>query len=143
MPEVLAHGGRTSISPASKGPLLMISRLRVTAVLTGLTMTVAAVLVPLVSAGPGSRAAAAPAGDGCPVSVADAVAAARAAAGCRGRVEVASARSEKTQVFANANGTFTQMTAAVTQRVRTADGAWTRPDPTLRRAANGGFEPTA
>ncbi len=58
-------------------------------------------------------------------------------------MEVAGARGEKTQVFANANGTFTQVTAAVTQRVRGGDGVWRAPDPTLRRSEDGRFEPVA
>ncbi|MEV0132929.1 LamG-like jellyroll fold domain-containing protein [Dactylosporangium sp. NPDC050688] len=47
------------------------------------------------------------------------------------------------QVFANANGTFTQLSSAVVQRVRLADGSWVKPDPTLRRRSDGTLEPVA
>src|SRR5689334_10243022 len=82
-----------------------------------------------------SAAVAAPAAK-CPDGAADEVAAARAAAACHDRVEVLSARGEKTLVYANANGSFTAETSALVQRVR-AGGRWVKPDPTLRRDADG------
>jgi Concanavalin A-like lectin/glucanases superfamily/Carboxypeptidase regulatory-like domain len=67
----------------------------------------------------------------------------QAAAECQGRVEVLAARDEKTQVFANANGSFTAETSAVVQRVRAAGGRWVKPDPTLRRDLTGRIAPAA
>ncbi|GAA0723036.1 hypothetical protein GCM10010199_31250 [Dactylosporangium roseum] len=90
-----------------------------------------------------SVAQAAPAPVTCPASADDAPAALRAAASCKGQVEVASARSERSQVFANPMGTFTGMESAVVQRVRDGHGGWARPDATLRRTADGGYEPVA
>ena len=97
----------------------------------------------LVLALPQSVGRAAPAAAKCPATVLDEAAASRAAAGCHGRVEVGSARSEKSQVFANANGSFTATSAAVAQRVRRADGSWVRPDPTLHTGADGRIAPSA
>ncbi|MFG1883683.1 hypothetical protein [Micromonospora sp. NPDC049102] len=53
------------------------------------------------------------------------------------RVEVESARSELTQVFAKPGGGFVAETAAVPQRVRQADGSWSEVDLSLHRAATG------
>lgn len=79
----------------------------------------------------------------CPRGADDEASALRAATACRGRVEVVAARDEKTQVFANANGTFTAESSAVVQRVRDAGGRWVKPDPTLRRATDGRIAPVA
>ncbi|WP_433056594.1 LamG-like jellyroll fold domain-containing protein [Dactylosporangium sp. CS-033363] len=67
----------------------------------------------------------------------------RQAAACKGRVEVLSGRTERAQVFANPNGTFTSSEAIVVQRVRTASGGWTAPDSTLRKTSSGGYAPAA
>ncbi|WP_433538033.1 hypothetical protein ACQPZK_10040 [Micromonospora sp. CA-249363] len=53
------------------------------------------------------------------------------------RVEVVSARDELTQVFAKPGGGFVAETAAVPQRIRQADGAWSEVDLSLRRTATG------
>jgi hypothetical protein len=91
--------------------------------------------------GPG--AASAKPVDRCPAAADDEAAAARAAAACHGQVEVASARTEKVQLFANASGSFTARSAAVVQRVRTGDGRWVKPDATLHRDAGGRIVPAA
>ncbi|MEV4373734.1 LamG domain-containing protein [Nonomuraea sp. NPDC049637] len=65
---------------------------------------------------------------------ADALAMARA---CDDRVEVESERTPTTQVFANPDGTGTVEQYASPQRVRHADGSWTKPDTTLTRGADG------
>ncbi|WP_091611930.1 LamG domain-containing protein [Micromonospora mirobrigensis] len=57
------------------------------------------------------------------------------------RVEVASARTELTQVFANPSGGFTSESAVVPQRVRRADGAWADVDLNLRPGADGSLRP--
>lgn len=89
-----------------------------------------------------SAAQAAPPKPACPQTQPTAAAAAAAAASCGGRVEVAAARTERSQVFANHNGSFTSTQAARTQRVRRPDGTWVAPDPTVQRVP-GGFAPVA
>ncbi|MEU7585195.1 LamG-like jellyroll fold domain-containing protein [Micromonospora sp. NPDC049230] len=79
----------------------------------------------------------------CPDSANDEATATRAAASCRGQVEVASARDEKLQVFANPNGSFTARVAATAQRVRDRSGQWVKPDPALHLAADGRIVPAA
>ncbi|MEU8088014.1 LamG-like jellyroll fold domain-containing protein [Micromonospora sp. NPDC049101] len=79
----------------------------------------------------------------CPDSANDEATATRAAASCRGQVEVASARDEKLQVFANPNGSFTARVAATAQRVRDRSGQWVKPDPALHLAADGSIVPAA
>jgi hypothetical protein len=59
------------------------------------------------------------------------------------RVEIPSATDEKTQVFANPDGSFTLETHAAPVRVRTGDGAWTPVDPTLVESADGSLRPRA
>src|SRR5690349_14959383 len=59
------------------------------------------------------------------------------------RVEVPSRRTQTGQLFANPDGTWTAMEAAVPQRVRRADGSWGPVDLTLRRAADGSVVPAA
>jgi hypothetical protein len=90
-----------------------------------------------------SAAVAAPKPAKCQATANDEASAERAAAACHGRVEVMADRDEKTQVFANANGSFTVQAAAVTQRVHNAAGQWVKPDPTLHRDASGRFVPAA
>ncbi|CAN3979510.1 hypothetical protein KPATCC21470_2137 [Kitasatospora purpeofusca] len=58
------------------------------------------------------------------------------------RIEVGSARTEYTQVFANPSGTFTVEQAFQPQRVK-VDGKWTAIDPTLRFAPDGSVRPAA
>ncbi|MFG3704808.1 LamG-like jellyroll fold domain-containing protein [Micromonospora sp. NPDC047670] len=53
------------------------------------------------------------------------------------RVEVASARTELSQVFANPSGGFTVESAVVPQRVKRSDGSWAEVDLSLRRGADG------
>ncbi|MEU4336289.1 hypothetical protein AB0F59_16950 [Micromonospora lupini] len=53
------------------------------------------------------------------------------------RVEVVSARTELTQVFAKPGGGFVSETAAVPQRIRQSDGSWSDVDLSLRRDATG------
>ncbi|MEU7870086.1 LamG-like jellyroll fold domain-containing protein [Dactylosporangium sp. NPDC049140] len=101
---------------------------------------VVALLVAPPFAGPAS---AAPKPVTCPATAKDAVSARQQAAACKGRVEVLDGRTERAQVFANPNGTFTSSEAIVVQRVRTANGGWTAPDPTLRKTSSGGFAPAA
>jgi hypothetical protein len=92
----------------------------------------------------GSQAAmATPKAAKCPATAKDEMAAVHAAAACRGRVEILADRNEKTQVFANANGSFTAQSAAVVQRVHDSTGHWVKPDPTLRRDAAGRIVPVA
>ncbi len=57
-------------------------------------------------------APAAPPPERCPTSQDTAAGASASAAGCHGRVELASARTERGQVFANADGSFTSVRAA-------------------------------
>jgi hypothetical protein len=79
-----------------------------------------------------SSAEAAVAGPACSAGVADRAAAAAKARACGARVEVLSRRSERDQVFANPNGTYTLETSAVPRRVRRGDGTWAPVDTTLR-----------
>ena len=58
------------------------------------------------------------------------------------RVEVMSERSEKTQVFANPDGSFTSEVYAYPQRVRRGDG-WVPVDTTLRTGTDGTIAPVA
>src|SRR6266540_2199738 len=99
-----------------------VSMLRGKRQLAGLLVAVvsAATLAFIPFATPGLAAPLEP--SACPASAPDEAAAGRAAKDCSGRVEVVSARGEKTQVFANANGSFTRVEAAVVQRVRGVDG---------------------
>lgn len=105
-----------------------------------------AALLPTTSAavlsGP-AAAVAAPKAAKCPAAANDETAAVRAAAACHGRVEVLADRDEKTQVFANANGSFTAESAALVQRVHDSAGRWVKPDPTLHRDTAGRIVPAA
>ncbi|MEV0430126.1 carboxypeptidase regulatory-like domain-containing protein [Micromonospora sp. NPDC050495] len=109
------------------------------AVLLAVLLTGAAVVV---MRGPAVAAAASPAAK-CPDTATDETAAARAAAACHGQVEVAAARGEKLQVFANPNGSFTTRAAAAVQRVRKTAGRWVKPDPSLHRTVDGRVVPAA
>ncbi|MER5334875.1 hypothetical protein [Micromonospora sp. NPDC002717] len=93
----------------------------------------ATVLAPPVSAAPPAAA-----GTGAATEAARAAAAAERTGQ---RVEVLSARTELTQVFAKPSGGFVAETAAVPQRVRQTDGSWADVDLTLRRDGAGGFRP--
>jgi hypothetical protein len=84
----------------------------------------AAALLPTayVEALPAPAGASAPPSVPCPSTAANEAAAVRAAAACKGRVEVMSARDEKLRAFANANGSLTAESAATVQRVRNSAG---------------------
>lgn len=72
------------------------------------------------------------------VSVApDAASAVTAARRSGHRVEVGSARTELTQLFANPSGGFTAEAAVMPQRVKRDDGSWVNIDLSLRRSADG------
>jgi hypothetical protein len=103
----------------------------------------AAALLPTayVEALPAPAGASAPPSVPCPSTAANEAAAVRAAAACKGRVEVMSARDEKLRVFANANGSLTAESAATVQRVRDSAGNWIKPDAQLRRDADGRIRP--
>ena len=90
-----------------------------------------------------ATAVAAPKAAKCPAAANDETAAVRAAAACHGRVEVLADRDEKTQVFANANGSFTAESAALVQRVHDSAGRWVKPDPALHRDTAGRIVPAA
>ncbi|XVV15906.1 hypothetical protein ACQP2X_16610 [Actinoplanes sp. CA-131856] len=93
----------------------------------------ALVMVAAVASGlsaPGGPAAAAPVA--CPAGVADAAAASARAKACGSRVELLGKRSERDQVFANPNGSYTLETSAVPRRVRGSGGSWAAVDTTLR-----------
>ncbi|NMO51682.1 hypothetical protein HH310_10825 [Actinoplanes sp. TBRC 11911] len=66
-----------------------------------------------------------------PRVAADEVSATRLAASSDERVEVLSARTEYTQVFAEPTGHFTVESAVVPQRVHRADGSWADVDLSL------------
>ncbi|MET8524237.1 LamG domain-containing protein [Micromonospora sp. NPDC005172] len=93
---------------------------------------------------PSSVEAAAPAAKPANPSVAPDAASAVAQAKRSGqRVEVANARTELTQVFANPSGGFTSESAVTPQRVRRADGSWASVDLSLRAGAGGWLRPVA
>ncbi len=97
--------------------------------------TVAALrFAPSASAGP-----AAP----CAPGKADAASAQAAARACHGRVEVLGKRSERQQVFANPDGSYTLETSVLPRRVKRADGSWVPVDPSLRKASDGSLVPVA
>lgn len=58
-------------------------------------------------------------------------------------VEVISARTETSQVFAQPNGRFVLENSLQVQRVRAADGSWLPADPSLHRATDGTLRPAA
>ncbi|MFG2055216.1 LamG domain-containing protein [Micromonospora sp. NPDC048930] len=89
----------------------------------------------LLVAPPSVEAAAPSAAPPSPAVAPDAASAAAQAKRSGQRVEVASARTELTQVFANPSGGFTAESAVVPQRVRRADGSWADIDLSLRPAA--------
>jgi hypothetical protein len=62
---------------------------------------------------------------------------------CKQRVEVLSARSETTQVFANQDGTSTMEISAVPRWVKRSDGSWVDVDATLRANTDGSLSPVA
>ncbi|MEU5784694.1 LamG domain-containing protein [Micromonospora lupini] len=93
---------------------------------------------------PSSVEAAAPAAKPANPSVAPNAASAAAQAKRSGRrVEVADARTELTQVFANPSGGFTSESAVTPQRVRRTDGSWASVDLSLRAGAGGTLRPAA
>ncbi|MEU7841531.1 LamG domain-containing protein [Micromonospora sp. NPDC049114] len=93
---------------------------------------------------PSSVEAAAPAAEPANPSVAPDAASAVAQAKRSGRrVEVADARTELTQVFANPSGGFTSESAVTPQRVRRTDGSWAPVDLTLRAGAGDSLRPVA
>jgi hypothetical protein len=62
---------------------------------------------------------------------------------CQKPIEDVSARTEKGQLFVNADGTLTSVQAVRTQRVRTSAGAWVTPDARLRQRSDGSYAPRA
>ncbi|SNY48084.1 discoidin domain-containing protein [Paractinoplanes atraurantiacus] len=80
---------------------------------------------------PGGPAGAAPAA-ACPTAAANAATATARARACKSRVELLDRRSERDQVFANPNGSYTLETSTVPRRVRGTDGSWAAVDTTLR-----------
>ncbi|MER7283182.1 LamG-like jellyroll fold domain-containing protein [Dactylosporangium sp. NPDC000244] len=110
----------------------------------GVLFALLSLMVTLLVAPPfAGPAHAAPKTPACPATAPDAKTARDQAAACKGRVEVLGGRTERAQVFANPNGTFTSNEAVVVQRVRTAGGGWTAPDSTLRKTSSGGYAPAA
>lgn len=79
---------------------------------------------------------------GSSLVAADEASAAAAAKQTGQRVEVASARTELTQVFANPTGGFTMESAVVPQRARQADGSWADIDLTLYKGADNRWRPS-
>ncbi|MEU8406516.1 hypothetical protein AB0C19_09945 [Micromonospora sp. NPDC048842] len=100
-----------------------------------------ALLAAPASAAPASAApaSAAPAGGAAASGAAgpEAVQATATATRTGQRVEIVSARTELTQVFAKPGGGFVSETAAVPQRIRQSDGSWSDVDLSLRRGATG------
>ena len=92
---------------------------------------------PAVAAPVAQKPAAKPA---CPDNRADLVSAAIAAKLCGNRVEALGARTETTQVFANADGTITEDRALAPVRVKNGD-KWDDVDLTLIRDADGSVVP--
>ncbi|SCF38203.1 LamG domain-containing protein [Micromonospora mirobrigensis] len=86
----------------------------------------------LLTAPPPAEAAAPVSAPGNPTIAPDPDSAAAQARRSGLRVEVASARTELTQVFANPSGGFTAESAVLPQRVRRADGSWADVDLSLR-----------
>ncbi|WP_083929799.1 LamG domain-containing protein [Catelliglobosispora koreensis] len=85
----------------------------------------------------GAPVSAAPA---CSPAAQDEYQALRLAATCKTRVEVQSATTELTQVFANPDGTQTLESYATPQRVR-KDGGWMQIDTKLKRGKDGRLHP--
>jgi hypothetical protein len=97
-------------------------------------------VVLLATAGPlvPSAAASSPAAAPLAITEAPTEAAALAAAKASGRrVEIAPARTERTQLFAEPSGRLTFESAAVAQRVKRSNGSWANIDPALQRGADG------
>lgn len=93
---------------------------------------------------PAAPAAAAPVQQPtCPQGAPTAAAATAAARACGHRVESSAERTEHTQVFANADGSFTSEQSLRPRFARTAGGAWVTADATLRRNADGTVSPVA
>src|SRR5262245_32786090 len=69
----------------------------------------------------------------CAPSAPGEVSALAMARACGARVEIESARTEFSQVFADPGGTQTVETSVVPQRARRSDGSWTAIDTSLRR----------
>ncbi|WP_433607365.1 FG-GAP repeat domain-containing protein [Dactylosporangium sp. CA-139114] len=86
-------------------------------------------------------ATAAPAGCAASRAKADEAGAVSEARRCRKRIEVLGRRSERSQTFAEADGSMVLESSAVPKRLRRADGSWADLDATLRKQADGGFEP--
>ncbi len=102
--------------------------------------------MPLVAvpAGVGAGSAgldAAPARPACVVSVPSGAAASSLAQACGGTVEVADARTETSELSANADGWFTVVPHVAPQRARRLDGTWGPIDTTLRFTADGMVRP--
>jgi hypothetical protein len=98
------------------------------------------VAVPAGISGQPAQAAEAPA---CSATAAEQSAAARLAKACGTRVEVLSARTETTQVFANPDGSGVIEEYAYPQRVRRPDNSWSALDADLARNPDGSWSPRA
>jgi hypothetical protein len=79
----------------------------------------------------------------CPASAGSVAAALTAALQCHDTVEATALRTERSQTFANANGSWTVQQFAAVQRVHGRDGSWVTPDASLVRNPDGTFSPRA
>jgi len=79
----------------------------------------------------------------CVPGKANAAAAQANARACGGRVEVLDRRSERQQVFANPDGSYTLEASVVPRGVKRGDGSWVPVDPSLRRTPDGSLVPVA
>jgi len=98
-----------------------------------------ALLAPVIISASAVPAAAA----ACASTAGQSGAAATLAQRCAQRVEVLSARTPETRMFANPDGTSTLEVAAQPQRVQRPDGSWVPLDLTLTTAVDGSVVPTA
>src|SRR5205814_1812678 len=99
---------------------------------------VALVVVSLTTVGAARRAAAALPSCRTAADVAtDTGSAVTTAHQCGRRVEAVDRRTERSQTFANADGSLTLEASAMPQRVRRSDGSWATIDTTLRRGGDG------
>ncbi|MDG4825039.1 FG-GAP-like repeat-containing protein [Asanoa sp. WMMD1127] len=102
-----------------------------------------ALLVTGLLAGPAPAASAARGGPACAAEAVDPAAAVALAAACDRRVEVRSARTETTRVFADPDGSGVVEQYAQPQRVRRADASWVALDTTLTTTKDGLLVPKA
>lgn len=79
----------------------------------------------------------------CAAEAPDEASAARMARMCARAVEITVARTERSQVFAQPDGTRRLRASAKPERIRRADGSWTPIRTDLRRRADGRYAPVA